>query len=216
MTEGKTKTIITIGRQFGSAGREIGRKVAKDLGIKLYDREMLDRAAKESGICQELFETHDEKPTNSFLYSLVMDTYSLGYTAGSHSDMPINHKVFLAQFDAIKKIADEGPCILVGRCADYALEEYDNVLRLFVYADMDTRIRRIARIYDLTDAKAKDMIMKTDKKRASYYNYYSNKKWGASESYDSSICSSMLGIDGTAEFIKNLVMLQESTINRKL
>ena len=216
MTEAKTKTIITIGRQFGSAGREIGRKVAKDLGIKLYDREMLDRAAKESGICQELFETHDEKPTNSFLYSLVMDTYSLGYTAGSYSDMPINHKVFLAQFDAIKKIADEGPCILVGRCADYALEEYDNVLRLFVHADMNARIRRIARIYDLTDAKAKDMIMKTDKKRASYYNYYSNKKWGVSDSYDVSICSSMLVIDGTAEFIERLVYQREHVTDRKL
>ncbi len=101
----KTNTIITIGRQYGSAGREIGYKVADELGIKLYDKEMLDRAAKESGICQELFETHDEKPTNSFLYSLVMDTYSLGYTSGSYTDMPINHKVFLAQFDAIKKIA---------------------------------------------------------------------------------------------------------------
>ena len=177
---------------------------------------MLDRAAKESGICQELFETHDEKPTNSFLYSLVMDTYSLGYTAGSYSDMPINHKVFLAQFDAIKKIADEGPCILVGRCADYALEEYDNVLRLFVHADINTRIRRIARIYDLTDAKAKELIIKTDKKRASYYNYYSNKKWGASDSYDVSVCSSMLGIDGTAEFIERLVHLKESVTDRKL
>ncbi len=103
----KTNTIITIGRQYGSAGREIGYKVAADLDIKLYDKEMLDRAAKESGICQELFETHDEKPTNSFLYSLVMDTYSLGYTSGSYTDMPINHKVFLAQFDAIKKIAEE-------------------------------------------------------------------------------------------------------------
>ena len=216
MTEAKTKTIITIGRQFGSAGREIGRKVAKDLGIKLYDREMLDRAAKESGICQELFETHDEKPTNSFLYSLVMDTYSLGYTAGSYLDMPLNHKVFLAQFDAIKKIADEGPCILVGRCADYALEEYDNVLRLFVHADINARIRRIARIYDLTDAKAKELITKTDKKRSSYYNYYSNKKWGASESYDASICSSMLGIDGTAEYIKHLVHLKETAADRKL
>ena len=216
MTEAKTKTIITIGRQFGSAGREIGRKVAKDLGIKLYDREMLDRAAKESGICQELFETHDEKPTNSFLYSLVMDTYSLGYTAGSYSDMPINHKVFLAQFDAIKKIADEGPCILVGRCADDALEEYDNVLRLFVHADINARIRRIARIYDLTDAKAKELITKTDKKRSSYYNYYSNKKWGASESYEASICSSMLGIDGTAEYIKHLVHLKETAADRKL
>ena len=199
----KTNTIITIGRQFGSAGREIGYQVAKDLDIKLYDKEMLDRAAKESGICQELFETHDEKPTNSFLYSLVMDTYSLGYSSGSYTDMPINHKVFLAQFDAIKKIADEGPCILVGRCADYALEEYDNVLSVFIHADLDSRIRRIARIYDLTDAKAKDMIVKTDKKRASYYNYYSNKKWGAAESYDICLDSSKLGREGTAEAISH-------------
>lgn len=216
MTEAKTKTIITIGREFGSAGREIGRVVAKDLGIKLYDSEMLDRAAKESGICQELFETHDEKPTNSFLYSLVMDTYSLGYTAGSYSDMPINHKVFLAQFDAIKKIAEEGPCILVGRCADYALEDYDNVLRIFVRADLDARIRRIARIYDLTDAKAKEMILKRDKSRSSYYNYYSNKKWGAADSYDACINSSMLGIEGTAKFIEQLVALKESVTDKKI
>lgn len=209
-------TIITIGRQYGSAGREIGYKVAKDLGIKLYDKEMLDRAAKESGLCQELFETHDEKPTSSFLYSLVMDTYSLGYTSGSYTDMPINHKVFLAQFDAIKKIADEGPCILVGRCADYALEEYDNVLSLFIHAKMDARIRRIARIYDLTDAKARDIIVKTDKKRASYYNYYSNKKWGAAESYHMCLDSSVLGINGTAEAIEHLVELKENAENRRL
>lgn len=212
----KTNTIITIGRQFGSAGREIGYKLAKDLGIKLYDKEMLDRAAKESGICQELFESHDEKPTNSFLYSLVMDTYSLGYSSGSYTDMPINHKVFLAQFDAIKKIADEGPCILVGRCADYALEEYDNVLSVFIHASMEARIRRIARIYDLTDAKAKDMIQKTDKKRASYYNYYTNKRWSDADSYDACLDSSLFGIEGTAEAIKKLVELKESGIDKKL
>ena len=212
----KTNTIITIGRQFGSAGREIGRKVAGDLGIQLYDKEMLDRAAKESGLCQELFETHDEKPTNSFLYSLVMDTYSFGYTSGSYTDMPINHKVFLAQFNAIKKIAEEGPCILVGRCADYALADYDNVLSLFIHADIDARIRRIARIYDLSDAKAKDMIIKTDKRRASYYNYYSNKKWGAADSYHISLDSSVLGIDGTAEAIKYLVKIKESSSDKKL
>ncbi len=200
----KTNTIITIGRQYGSAGREIGYKVADELGIKLYDKEMLDRAAKESGICQELFETHDEKPTNSFLYSLVMDTYSLGYTSGSYTDMPINHKVFLAQFDAIKKIADEGPCILVGRCADYALEECDNVIRLF------------ARIYDLTDAKAKELILKTDKKRASYYNYYSNKRWGAADSYDFCLNSSKLGIQGTADAIKMLVEIKERDCEKQL
>ena len=165
----KTNTIITIGRQFASGGQDIGEIIAKDLGIKIYDKEMLARAAKESGICEEIFETHDEKPTNSFLYSLVMDTYSMGYTGSTYTDMPINHKVFLAQFDAIKKIAEEGPCVLVGRCADYALENYDNVVSIFIRADLNDRIRRVAKHYDLPDNKAKDMIIKTDKKRASYY-----------------------------------------------
>ena len=212
----KTNTIITIGREFGSAGREIGYKIADDFGIKLYDKEMLNRAAKESGICEELFEAHDEKPTNSFLYSLVMDTYSLGYSSGSYTDMPINHKVFLAQFDAIKKIASEGPCILVGRCADYALEEFDNVLTVFIHAKMEARIRRIARIYNLTDAKAKEMIQKTDKQRSSYYNYYTNKKWSDAESYDICLDSSVLGIEGTAESIKQLVAIKESDREKKL
>ncbi len=207
----KTSTIITIGREYGSAGREIGYKVADHLGIKLYDKEMLARAAKESGICQELFETHDEKPTSSFLYSLVMDTYSLGYSAGSYADMPINHKVFLAQFDTIKKIASEGPCILVGRCADYALEDFPNVLSVFIHADLSARIRRIARIYDLTDAKAKERILKTDKERSSYYNYYSNKKWSDANSYNICLDSSVLGIDGTAEAIERLVEIKEKS-----
>lgn len=212
----KTNTIITIGREYGSAGREIGYKVADYFGIKLYDKEMLARAAKESGICQELFETHDEKPTSSFLYSLVMDTYSLGYFAGSYADMPINHKVFLAQFDTIKKIASEGPCILVGRCADYALEDFDNVLSVFIHADMNARIRRIARIYDLTDAKAKERIVKTDKQRASYYNYYSNKKWSDADSYNICLDSSVLGIDGTAEAIERLVEIKEQPGEKRL
>ena len=212
----KTNTIITIGREYGSAGREIGYKVADYFGIKLYDKEMLARAAKESGICQELFETHDEKPTSSFLYSLVMDTYSLGYSAGSYADMPINHKVFLAQFDTIKKIASEGPCILVGRCADYALEDFDNVLSVFIHADMNARIRRIARIYDLTDAKAKERIVKTDKQRASYYNYYSNKKWSDADSYNICLDSSVLGIDGTAEAIARLVEIKEQPGEKRL
>ncbi|QDW74011.1 cytidylate kinase-like family protein [Lachnospiraceae bacterium KGMB03038] len=211
-----TNTIITIGREYGSAGREIGYKVADYFGIKLYDKEMLSRAAKESGICQELFETHDEKPTSSFLYSLVMDTYSLGYSAGSYADMPINHKVFLAQFDTIKKIASEGPCILVGRCADYALEDFDNVLSVFIHADLNARIRRIARIYDLTDAKAKERILKTDKERSSYYNYYSNKKWSDADSYNVCLDSSILGIDGTAEAIERLVEIKEKDTDKKL
>nr|WP_294492280.1 cytidylate kinase-like family protein [uncultured Mediterraneibacter sp.] len=211
----KTNTIITIGREFGSAGREIGYKVAEAFGIRLYDKEMLARAAKESSICEEIFESHDERPTNSFLYSLVMDTYSMGYSGNTYTDMPINHKVFLAQFDAIKKIADEGPCILVGRCADYALESYKNVVSVFIHADMNARIRRIARIYDLTDAKAKDMIIKTDKSRASYYNYYTNKKWSDAESYELCLTSSELGIEGTAKAIIDYVQLKESIAREK-
>lgn len=212
----KTNTIITIGRQYGSAGREIGYKIAEDFGIKLYDKEMLARAAKESGICEEIFETHDEKPTNSFLYSLVMDTYSMGYAGSAYNDMPLNHKVFLAQFDTIKKIADEGPCILVGRCADYALESYDNVVSIFIHADMEARISRISRIYDLPANKAKDRIVKTDKKRASYYNYYTNKRWGDADSYELCLNSSKLGIEGTAKAIEQYVLFKESISDKQI
>lgn len=210
------KMIITIGRQFGSAGLEIGKKLAEELGVNLYDKEMLKRAAKESGLCEQLFETHDEKPNNSFLYSLVMDTYSLGYSSSSYADMPINHKVFLAQFDAIKKIADEGPCVMVGRCADYALEDRKNVINVFVYADMDQRVRRIAQKYDLTGAKAKDMIIKTDKKRASYYNYYTNKEWGDAKGYDLCIDSGKLGVYGTVKVILEYLKVKNGIENPKL
>ena len=209
-------TIITIGRQYGSAGREIGKKVAENFGIKYYDKDLITRVAKESGYCEEMIAHNDERPTNSFLYNLVMDTYSFGYNSSSFVDMPLSHKIFLAQFDTIRKIASEGPCILVGRCADYALEEFDNVLSVFIHADMDARIRRIARIYDLTDAKAKDLIKKTDKRRSSYYNYYSNKKWGAAESYNICLDSSLLGIDGTAKAIEQLVELKENITDKKL
>lgn len=202
-------TIITIGRQYGSAGREIGQLVAKELGVKCYDKELLKKAAKESGLCEELFENHDEKPTNSFLYSLVMDTYSLGYSSSTFVDMPLNHKVFLAQFDAIKKIADQESCVIVGRCADYALSDYKNCLSVFIHADMEDRIRRIARKYDLTDAKAKDQIVKTDKGRASYYNYYSSKRWGDASSYHLTLNSGLVGVEGAANTILNYLELKK-------
>ena len=106
--------IITIGRQSGSGGKVIGQKLAERMGVECYDKELLSLAAKQSGLCEELFEKHDERPTSSFLYSLVMDSYSMGYTASGYSDMPINHKIFLAQFDAIKKLASEKSCVIVG------------------------------------------------------------------------------------------------------
>lgn len=194
-------TVITIGRQFGSGGHEIGRKLAEYFGIKCYDKELLTRAAKESGFCEEMIKTHDERPTNSFLYNLVMDTYSFGYNSSSYVDMPISHKVFLAQFDTIKKIADEGPCVIVGRCADYALAEMKNSLHLFIYAEEDKKIARIMEKLEVTENKARDMMVKKDKQRQSYYNYYSSKKWGRADSYDLCINSGILGIDGTMKLI---------------
>lgn len=194
-------TVITIGRQFGSGGHEIGRKLAEYFGIKCYDKELLTRAAKESGFCEEMIKTHDERPTNSFLYNLVMDTYSFGYNSSSYVDMPISHKVFLAQFDTIKKIAGEGPCVIVGRCADYALAEMKNCLHLFIYAEEDKKIARIMEKLEVTENKARDMMVKKDKQRQSYYNYYSSKKWGRADSYDLCINSGILGIDGTVKLI---------------
>ena len=198
--------IYTIGREFGSLGKQVGQELAKRLGIKFYDKELLQKAAKESGLCEEIFESHDEKPTNSFLYSLVMDTYTGGsYSTAPFLDMPLNHKVFLAQFDAIKKIAANESCVIVGRCADYALHDFKNCINLFIYGDEEVKIKRIMRKYNLTEDKAREMITKKDKQRQSYYNYYSSKKWGRADSYDFCLNSSVLGVDGTVKLIVQMV-----------
>ena len=194
--------IYTIGREFGSGGREVGEKLAAKLGIKLYDKELLRQAAKDSGFCEEIFENHDEKPTNSFLYSLVMDTYSVsGYSAAPFLDMPLNHKVFLAQFETIKKIAEKESCVIVGRCADYALSDNPNCINVFIHADLDVRIKNVSRNLNITENKARDIINKTDKQRASYYNYYTSKKWGDSKSYNLSLDAGKLGTDNCVEMI---------------
>ncbi len=211
-----TTSIITIGREYGSAGRMIGQEVAKHFGIKCYDKELLDHAANDSGICKELFENQDEKPTNSFLYSLVMDTYSFGgYTSAGFNDMPLNHKVFLAQFDTIKKLASEGPCVMVGRCADYALAENKDCFSVFIHADLEARIQRISSKYCNTPKEAKEKISKIDKSRSSYYNYYTNKKWGVASSYHLCLDSGALGIDGTVEMIVNAVKIFDELKKKK-
>ena len=198
----KKHIIINVGRQLGSGGRIIGNRIAEDFNIKFYDKELLDLAAKESGFCREIFENQDEKPTNSFLYSLVMDTYSVsGYSAAPFLDMPLNHKVFLAQFETIKKIAEKESCVIVGRCADYALSDNPDCINIFIHADLDVRIKNVSRNLNITENKARDIINKTDKQRASYYNYYTSKKWGDSKSYNLSLDAGKLGTDNCVEMI---------------
>ena len=196
--------VYTIGREFGSGGKAVGDLLAKKLGIKCYDKELLQRAAKESGYCKEIFENHDEKPTNSFLYSLVMDTYSIsGYSSAPFLDMPLNHKIFLAQFETIKKLAAEESCVIVGRCADYALSEVPTCINTFIHADMDMRISQIASQMGIPKNKARDIIQKNDKQRASYYNYYTSKKWGDARSYHLTLDSSC--VDMILEYKKRII-----------
>ena len=185
--------IYTIGREFGSGGKDIGVALAKRRGSKCYDKELLAEAAKQSGFCTEIFANHDEKPSNSFLYSLVMDKYSFGgYSSAPFLDMPLNHKVFLAQFDTIKKIAEKESCVIVGRCADYALADRPNCINVFIHADLDFRSERISKKMNLSLNKARDMVQKNDKQRAIYYNYDTSKKWGSSKSYDITLDSSRI------------------------
>lgn len=196
-----SKTIITIGRQYGSGGRDIGEKLAKELEIPFYDNELLKIAAEESGISQEFFEDNDEKPVNSLLYIL-----STNYT---EDNLPFNHKLFLAQFDAIKKIASEGPCVIVGRSADYALKNLKNVVNIFIHASMESRIERVMAKHNVPSKKAKEIIYRTDKQRASYYNFYTSQKWGSFENYALSLDSSILGVDKSVELIKAFIALKE-------
>lgn len=209
----KGNLVITIGRECGSAGRKIGKMLAEELGVKCYDKELLTLAAKHSGLCEELFKTHDEKPTSSFLYSLVMDTYSMGYNTSAYLDMPINHKVFLAQFDSIKKLADEESCVIVGRCADYALADYPGMISVFICGNEEDKLKALMERHQVTKEKAKEIMIKTDKRRSSYYNYYSSKKWGSSKSYDLCINSSILGYEGTIEVIKAFIEQKKKKLN---
>lgn len=195
-------TIITIGRQFGSGGHEIGKRLAQVLGVPFYDKELLTRAAQESGLSPEVLAYFDEKPTNSLLYSLSTGVYTLGDANVLNYTMPVNHQVFQAQFDAIRTIAEQVACVIVGRCADYVLEQYPHLVNVFVYADLTNRMERVAEYDGVTLPEAKSRIAKSDKKRASYYNFYSGKKWGVASTYDLCVKSSDIGYDNAVELIR--------------
>lgn len=204
-------TIITISREFGSGGHQIGKKLAEILEIPFYDKEIIEKSAKDSGICKEFFEEHDEKYTNSLLYSLVVGNYSMTADGRLNPEMPMNQKIFLAQFDTIKNLAREGACVIVGRCADYVLSERKDTLSVFISADMDDRKQRVVQRCDIKENKLFDFINKNDKKRANYYNFYTDRKWGTAKNYDLCINSSSLGIEGAVELIKKAIEVKENT-----
>ena len=207
-----TNLVITIGRQFGSGGRKVGKLLAEKLDIPYYDKELLAEAAKDSGICQEIFENHDEKPNRSLLFSLVTGMQMHGDPGSMYMDMPLNHKIFLAQFDAIRRIASEGPCVIVGRCADYVLRDKPNAVSVFVKADIRQRMERAVSLYGVDPAKAEETVRKADKQRASYYNYYATATWGDVNNYDLCVDTGKLGIEGTVELIEQYLRLREQAL----
>lgn len=193
-------TVITIGRQFGSGGRAIGKQVAQVLDIPFYDKELIKQMAKESGLSHEILDDYDEKPTNSFLYSLSLGAYTYGNSLTGIPEMPMSDKIFVIQSDVIKNIAKQGSCVIVGRCAESILKDVVPCLSVFVHTDFDSRIKRVSEYENISRDEAAEQIRKTDKKRASYHNYYSDLKWGAATSYDLCI-NSKIGIENAAKLI---------------
>ena len=204
------KVVYTIGRQFGSGGRQVGKALAKKLGIPYYDKELLAIAAKDSGLSEALFHNADEKPTSSLLYSLVMGNYSAASSTLGFNEMPLNDQLFLIQSKTVKKVAEQGSCVIIGRCADYRLRDDPSVISVFIHAPIDARVERAINVYEVPRDKAEDICLKNDKTRANFYNYYSDQKWGMCKTYDLSLDSSLLGIDGCVEQIISFTNLHEA------
>ena len=198
------KIVITIGREFGSGGREIGMKLAESFGIAYYDKELFAVAARESGLSPDIFEKVDERTSGGIAYALSMGfSYIGGYTP--YDNILSNENLFKLQSDAIRHLAEQESCVIVGRCADYILRDHPDCLSFFIHNKAENRIKRITDSQKVSVAQARELMVKTDKSRAAYYNYYSNKEWGRSSSYNFSFDVSVLGIDETVVFMKKLI-----------
>ncbi|MDY4813600.1 MAG: cytidylate kinase-like family protein [Ruminococcus sp.] len=202
-----TKHIITVARQFGSGGKEIAKALADELGIDFYDKELISMAAKESGMSPEVFEKIDEQATNSLLYSLSMGLYNFGNGFSAMGDLPVNDKLYIIQHKMIKKLADKGPCVILGRCGDYVLKDYDNVVSIFINADMEYRKEHAIKYHNVDPRRAEQVVNKADKNRANYYSFYSGQKWGQAQNYDLCINSGRMTRDDAVSVIKTYVSL---------
>ncbi|MBE5935228.1 MAG: cytidylate kinase-like family protein [Lachnospiraceae bacterium] len=200
------KRIITIGRQFGSGGSDIGKELGKALDIKCYDKEILLEAAKNSGMCEEVASQYDEMGQQSFLYSLATS----GYFGNTMNYQPINAKLYSAQFQLIRSIAKENDsAIFIGRCADYVLEEEYDLTKIYIAADFDYRVNNIVEKHKITEKEAIKLIQKRDKQRASYYNFYTSKRWSDVTSYDLTLNVAKIGVDGAVAMIKDYLELEK-------
>lgn len=197
-------SIITISRQYGSGGRFIAKKLAERLGIPFYDNEIITMAAKESGYAENLFEKAEQISTHSLLYSLSM----FGSATGVYG-LPLSDKVYLIQSDIIKECAEKGPCVIVGRCSDFVLKDHPNLINFYLYSDIESRIKRVQKYYENDAKDLREDILSRDKKRATYYNYYTTQRWGNTDNYHLSLHTDAVGIDGSVDILEAFVKARE-------
>jgi cytidylate kinase len=196
--------VISIGRQFGSGGGEIGKKLANELNIAYYDKELLAIAAQESGLCPEIFEKADEQESSGLSYAFSLGFSPLGMYI-PYDDILSNEKLFLLQSETIRNLAAKESCVIIGRCSDYILRDNPNCLSFFIHNTFDNRVKHVMERENMSEIRAKELIAKVDKSRAAYYNYYTNKLWGSASSYNFSLDVSILGIEGTVAFLKDFI-----------
>lgn len=187
-------TIITIGRQYAAGGRKIGKYIAQKLDVPYYDEKLLTEAAVSSGISEELFREYDEKRKSAFLEPLSTGAYY-------GNNLPMSSKLFLIQFETIKKLADSGSCVFIGRCADYILRNRENVVSAFISMDFDKRVQRAVSEFKRNERNIENYVKRTDKRRAAYYEYYSGKSWGKASSYDICLDVSKIGFEQAGDLI---------------
>lgn len=203
----KENRIITISRQYGTGGREIGKKLAERLGIAYYDREILARAAKETGFSEEMFDRLDKRATNSFLYSLTM------FGSTGTNGMTLTDQLFIAQSKVLREFANNSSCVIVGRCADHVLREYPNRFDFFIHGSLEARVRRIQSCndYSLNGKSPEAALEKMDKQRSTYYNYYTGKVWGKCDHYDLCINAGRIGVESSVDVILHYINAVQNT-----
>lgn len=190
--------IVTIGREHGSGGHDIARALAKDLGYACFDKEIVDTAAENSNFSKEILHSYDEKRVSPYIVPVP-------HYLGLNESFRLNMQVASAQFDAIRSLAEQGNCIFVGRCADYVLRKQPDLVRVFIMADEDYRIKTMMERQGLSEEAARKLIRQVDKDRSSYYKYYTDQIWGERENFDLILNSAKIGVDGCVKLIESYI-----------
>lgn len=203
------KKIVTISRQYGSGGRYIGENLAKAMGVPCYDEKLIDMVAKESGFAQSFVAEKGERMTGSLLFNIASSLSFANNVFSTNNGVTLQDEIYFTQNRIIKELADKGPCVIVGRCADYILREREDCLNVFIFADNESKIERAEKYFNITREEAPAVLKKKDKARANHYKYYTDQEWGMASNYDLCLNSGLICIEGCVKAIQQVLELTE-------